>query len=105
MPELHAEIFDSPVRRAKVPGISVLTPAKGGKGATSLKGFGEDKRGGGKGNRGAGAEIWDSDSDEDGLEGGMSPPKTMQFHVPQGRLLRTPGELLIFLSGIRVTVG
>lgn len=26
----------------------------------------------------------------------MSPPKTMQFHVPQGRLLKTPGESMVF---------
>jgi len=66
-----------------------LTPAKGGRDATLLKGLG-----GGKG--GAGAGIWDSDSDDDGLEAGMSPPKTMQFHVPQGRLLKTPGESMVF---------
>jgi len=88
-PKLHAEIFDSPVRRPRVPGVSVLTPAKGGRDATLLKGLG-----GGKG--GAGAGIWDSDSDEDGLEAGMSPPKTMQFHVPQGRLLKTPGKSMVF---------
>ena len=36
--------------------------------------------------------VWDSDSDDDGgLEEGMSPPKTMQFHIPRERLLRTPG--------------
>lgn len=37
---------------------------------------------------------WDSDEDEDGVGGGMgiSPPKTMQFHIPQGRLMRTPAR-------------
>jgi len=35
--------------------------------------------------------VWDSDSEEDEI-GGMSPPKTMQFHVPRERLLRTPGR-------------
>lgn len=38
------------------------------------------------------ANIWDSDSDDEGGLEGMSPPKTMQFHVPQTRLLRTPGK-------------
>ena len=33
----------------------------------------------------------DSDDEEDGEPMGMSPPKTIQFHVPQGRLMRTPG--------------
>lgn len=32
----------------------------------------------------------DSDSDDDGFA--MSPPKTMQFHVPQSRLLQTPAR-------------
>ena len=41
---------------------------------------------------------WDTDSDfddddsDDEYAEGMSPPKTMQFHVPQSRLLRTPGS-------------
>lgn len=41
-------------------------------------------------------QIWDSDSDEEAGEGmgglGMSPPKTMQFHIPQARLLQTPAR-------------
>lgn len=39
-------------------------------------------------------QIWDSDSDDDESDvgAGMSPPKTMQFHVPQPRLLRTPAR-------------
>ena len=36
--------------------------------------------------------LWDSDSDEDGVGAGMSPPKTIFVDVPQGRLVRTPGE-------------
>ncbi|GAB7337154.1 hypothetical protein MBLNU457_g2547t1 [Dothideomycetes sp. NU457] len=35
--------------------------------------------------------LWDSDSDEDDAFG-MSPPKTMQFAVPQSRLLQTPAR-------------
>lgn len=40
---------------------------------------------------------WDSESEEgEGEEGlGFSPPKTMQFHIPQGRLMRTPGMLYL----------
>lgn len=97
-PKLHAEIFDSPVRRPRVPGVSVLTPAKRSKDATLLKGLGRETGG-------AKAGIWDSDSDEDELEVGMSPPKTMQFHVPQGRLLRTPGKLVGFVVRCGITVG
>lgn len=40
-------------------------------------------------------DIWDSDSDDERGVEGMSPPKTMQFHVPQSRLLRTPGTFYI----------
>ena len=88
-PELHAEIFGSPAKRSRIPGVSVLTPAKG------------RKEGGGRAevivkdtSRPAKIKenLWDSDSEEDEDVGaGMSPPKTMQFHVPQGRLVRTPG--------------
>lgn len=84
-PQLRAEIFSSPVRlehiqahAPRTPGISVQTPAKG-KAKASKK-----------------EEItWESDSDEDpeGVykELGMSPPKTIQFSMPQSRLLQTPG--------------
>ena len=73
-PELHAEVFSSPVRKPRTPGVSVLTP---GKAKADAKTSG----------------IWDSDDDleeDDGFE--QSPPKTMQFHVPQSRLLKTPAK-------------
>lgn len=90
-PELHSEIFGTPAARGRktVPGVSVLTPARkiGGKQAA---GDNNNAKAMTKG-------IWDSDSDDDGLdgEGGMSPPKTMQFHIPQSKLLRTPGPLFL----------
>ena len=92
-PELHAEIFDSPARKGRIPGVSVLTPAKGLK--TGKDGDDAFSKGGG-GAVGKGKEnLWDSDSDdEEGAGAGMSPPKTMQFHVPQARLMRTPGMSL-----------
>lgn len=95
-PQLNSELF-SPIKRVTdtptpgrnrrpsashldritpKPGISVLTPAKGG---------GTGKR-----------PVWDSDDEFDVNEDddlGPSPPKTMQFHVPQSRLMKTPGEL------------
>lgn len=74
-PQLRADIFSSPLKAPRTPGVSVQTPGKGTKtfDATQTKG------------------IFDSDSDEDddGLD--FSPPKTMQFHIPQSRLLQTPG--------------
>lgn len=97
-PQLNSELFSpikglttptprrnrrsSPTRLDRItpkPGISVLTPAKGG---------------GGTGKQPA----WDSDDEFDDTEDGdfgPSPPKTMQFHIPQSRLMKTPGELFL----------
>lgn len=104
-PQLNSELFSSPVKAAATPtprktktnphderitpkpGISVLTPAKG---------KGESESGRGRGKR----PVWDSDEqefddgDDDGTVSGPSPPKTMQFHVPQSRLMKTPGWFL-----------
>ena len=90
-PELHADIFGSPVRRHRVPGVSVLTPARrrGSAEEKSRNVFGGEEEAVKGRNR---ANVWDSDSDEDVGIDGMSPPKTMQFHVPQTRILRTPGK-------------
>ena len=68
-PQLRSELF-SPMKGQRTPGVSVRSPAKGE--ATRTLGG------------------WDSDS-EDGDELDFSPPKTMQFHIPQSRLLPTPG--------------
>ena len=77
-PQLHAEIFSSPAKQTtqRTPGVSVLTPAKA-KGTTAAQKF-----------------VWDSDDefDDDDVNALGSPPKTMQFHIPQSRLLKTPGE-------------
>jgi DASH complex subunit ASK1 len=77
-PQLRADIFSSPLKAPRTPGVSVQTPGKGKAkqtyDATQTRG------------------IFDSDSDdEDALD--FSPPKTMQFHIPQSRLLQTPGKL------------
>ncbi|KAL9100617.1 MAG: hypothetical protein Q9163_004033 [Psora crenata] len=88
VPELHAEIFGSPARSGRVPGVSVLTPAKGKKEGGGGRGEGTYKSGERENNT-----LWDSDSDDEELDAaGMSPPKTIQFHVPQGRLIRTPAR-------------
>ena len=85
----HAEVFDSPVRREitqnlnqqRTPGISVLTPGR----RKMVPAAKQNK------------SVWDSDEDElideaTGMPYGVSPPKTMQFHVPQSRLLKTPAR-------------
>ncbi|KAJ5082606.1 hypothetical protein N7532_011649 [Penicillium argentinense] len=89
-PQLHSEIFDSPIMGVKAtpgtnrkrrtssnrlrgtpkPGTSVLTPAK----------------------KGSHTPVWDSDDDLDDDNFGPSPPKTMQFHIPQSRLMKTPAK-------------
>lgn len=88
-PQLNTEIFSSPIRERyngglastaapRTPGVSVQTPRKG-----SERGFGSKYEIG-----------WESDSDSEGdvyKELGMSPPKTIQFALPQSRLLQTPG--------------
>ncbi|RYG56367.1 MAG: hypothetical protein EON56_04255, partial [Alphaproteobacteria bacterium] len=74
-PQLRADIF-SPLKAPRTPGVSVQTPAKG-RAPMSI-------------NR-DGTVFDDSDEDED-IDLGYSPPKTIQFHIPQSKLLQTPGE-------------
>lgn len=87
-PQLRSEIFGSPIRQQfrpnapRTPGVSVQTPAMG-KTKDVFKSAKKD-------------EIsWESDSDEGDVyqQLGMSPPKTIQFNLPQSRLLQTPGML------------
>jgi DASH complex subunit ASK1 len=85
-PKLHTELFGSPARQ-RTPGVSVLTPAKN----KTPRPAGTQP-----GTASAAAGIWDSDSDDDAFPEGMSPPKTMQFHIPQSKLLKTPGKHLQF---------
>ncbi|KAB2574358.1 putative dash complex subunit ask1 protein [Lasiodiplodia theobromae] len=86
-PQLRADIF-SPVKTPRTPGVSVYqqhrTPGKSGGGGlgTASKFTG--------GAKSVGDFItWDSDSEG---ETEFSPPKTMQFHVPQSRLMQTPAR-------------
>jgi DASH complex subunit ASK1 len=111
-PQLHAEIFSSPIRQQynklpapRTPGVSVQ-PIKSKAKDIVPKPPKKD-------------EIsWESDSDEDAegvyRELGMSPPKTIQFSLPQSRLLQTPGQyselrylvsLLIILQQERLARG
>ena len=90
-PQLHADIFSSPIRQQysrptapRTPGVSVMpTPAKGKAKDVYTKPPKDEI-------------TWESDSDEDAegvyKELGMSPPKTIQFNLPQSRLLQTPGK-------------
>ena len=87
-PQLRQEFFGSPAKAKRVPGVSVLTPAK----STARR----DQEGEGARSKGK-AAVWDSDSDDEDLPEGMSPPKTMQFHIPQSKLLKTPGMCFLLV--------
>ncbi|KAK7734948.1 DASH complex subunit ask1 [Cytospora paraplurivora] len=72
----------------RTPGVSVQTPATARKTKDVYASKGEGSRG-----RQQGDEItWDSEGDDDGLYGGMSPPKTIQFALPPSKLLQTPAR-------------
>lgn len=75
-PQLRADIF-SPMKAPRTPGVSVQTPGKGKHAFSITK---------------SGADVFESDSDEDGDNLGFSPPKTIQFHIPQSKLLQTPAR-------------
>lgn len=74
-PQLRADIF-SPVKAPRTPGVSVQTPGRG-KQPMSVNRTGDI--------------FVDSDEDDED-EMGFSPPKTIQFHIPQSKLLQTPGK-------------
>jgi len=91
-PQLRSDIFGSAARAPRTPGVSVQkrkTPRRGGNEyASARKTLFSTAN---KGTKKLHDLGWDSDSEvEDDL--GISPPKTMQFHVPQSRLLRTPAK-------------
>lgn len=103
-PQLRAEIFSSPMKSPmksarktpRTPGVSVLHQQRQQQHRTP----GASAKGKGKGTSPPVERTldftrddlvtWDSDSD-DGTQA-ISPPKTLQFHVPQSRLLQTPAR-------------
>lgn len=85
-PELHSEIF-TPARKARTPGVSVLTPTRRPR---------KDSAPSAQKPHDSTQDLdWDSDEEEAGMRD-FSPPKTIQFHVPQSRLVRTPGMSIFF---------
>lgn len=83
-PQLRADLF-SPMKTPRTPGVSVQTPGKGKQPFSVTK---------------TGAAAFDSDSEEEDDKLGFSPPKTIQFHIPQSKLLQTPGKRTILLVRI-----
>lgn len=91
-PQLRSDLF-SPAK-PRTPGLSVLKPsAAGTTTSTGRQLFSpQDKSYTQTKQRATTSNIFYDDSDDDDAFGGMSPPKTMQFHVPQSRLLQTPAR-------------
>ncbi|OCK82367.1 hypothetical protein K432DRAFT_349157 [Lepidopterella palustris CBS 459.81] len=84
-PQLRADIFSSPLKAPRTPGVSVQRiPARNATTGFRTSGIGA------LGIRGEGVWGSDSEGEEEGMD--FSPPKTMQFHVPQSRLLQTPAR-------------
>lgn len=86
-PQLRSDLFSPAKARLtpRTPGVSVLTPRRDMATSTGRALF----TGGSTARDATTHTLWESDSDEDDL---FSPPKTMQFHVPQSRLLQTPAR-------------
>ncbi|KAK6435622.1 DASH complex subunit ask1 [Oleoguttula sp. CCFEE 5521] len=95
-PQLRSDLFSpAPPRRPtelapRTPGLSILTPARtkatAPKTSTGRSLFSPETA------RTSAFSTAASDSEDDNDDFGMSPPKTMQFHVPQSRLLQTPAR-------------
>ncbi|KAF2101839.1 hypothetical protein NA57DRAFT_73279 [Rhizodiscina lignyota] len=95
-PQLRADLF-SPAK-ARTPGVSVQTPSYKRRARKSL-----DTDGGAAAGEQRTRDIFgtttmrsraafESDSEDDTNDLGFSPPKTMQFHIPQSRILQTPAR-------------
>ncbi|KAI5358135.1 Putative DASH complex subunit Ask1 protein [Septoria linicola] len=97
-PQLRSELFSPAKPAPRTPGVSVMTPATRKTGppppttSTGKQLFSaQDKAYTATRDRTRASHMFD-DSDEDEDDLGFSPPKTMQFHVPQSRLVQTPAR-------------
>ncbi|KAK0275952.1 DASH complex subunit ask1 [Friedmanniomyces endolithicus] len=96
-PQLRSDLF-SPAKASRTAGISVMTPARGKPGrpapttSTGRRLFSPQDKAYAASRSRASAIFANDESDEDDDSDLMSPPKTMQFHVPQSRLMQTPAR-------------
>ncbi|TKA74638.1 hypothetical protein B0A55_05964 [Friedmanniomyces simplex] len=96
-PQLRSDLF-SPAKAPRTPGVSVMTPARGKTGrpapttSTGRRLFSPQDKAYTASRSRPSAIFMDEESDEEDDLGDMSPPKTMQFHVPQSRLMQTPAR-------------
>lgn len=87
-PQLRSDLFSPGPSAAgrhaapRTPGISVQTPGRATTTSTGRSLYDSNTKD-------VTRTLWESDSDE---ELGLSPPKTMQFHIPQSRLMQTPAR-------------
>jgi DASH complex subunit ASK1 len=101
-PRLRKEIFSSPMKGPRTPGVSVQTPgykrrAREEKEQDVSAGAAADvTRGRTGGLTGRSTRAWESDDDDDD-DLDMSPPKTIMFNLPESRLLQTPGKCYLRL--------
>ncbi|QIX00766.1 hypothetical protein AMS68_006283 [Peltaster fructicola] len=101
-PQLRSELFSPPKQTAarlgpRTPGVSVQKPAKNNEGApvtsTGRKLFSKEDKAMSTNEQRPTYNFSRFDSDEEDDDSlGISPPKTLQFHVPQSRLLQTPAK-------------
>jgi DASH complex subunit ASK1 len=99
VPKLRSDLYMSPTKgrgrqgggAPRTPGVSVQTPTTAKKRDVFAD---ETDKGKGKAKRDPDEITWESDEDDEtgGVFGGMSPPKTIQFAMPQSRLMQTPGK-------------
>lgn len=97
-PQLRSEMFSPAKAAPRTPGVSVLTPAHRKTGppppttSTGKQLFSaQDKAYTASRARTRASNMFDDSDEEDSLAE-FSPPKTMQFHVPQSRLVQTPAR-------------
>lgn len=84
----------------RTPGVSVQTPGTARK---TRDVFADEK---GKGKRNLDEIDWSDDEEtEEGVFGGMSPPKTIQFALPPSKLMQTPGKPNSSLEYCLLTIG
>ncbi|KAF2723323.1 hypothetical protein K431DRAFT_283129 [Polychaeton citri CBS 116435] len=102
-PQLRSDLFSPPRDRSnRTPGVSVLTPMQES-GAAHQQAHSTGRRlftseltapsvGANNTHTNRLSNILDETLSDDGIDYELSPPKTMQFHVPQSRLVQTPAR-------------
>ena len=98
-PQLRSDLFSpqAPASARKpaynaplTPGVSVQTPGRQARTTSTGRALFSANRTNDRDITARTPALWDSDSEDEDL--GMSPPKTMQFAIPQSRLLQTPAR-------------